>query len=157
NKRLRQIHLQYRLNLSGPTGLLDPDVAADLKLTDDQRQALQALRGEFMRNLFPRGGSNDREAVEKNKQNQELVTTKAIDALTKEQKETLDKLKGNAFDFSNFQISVSTVPAKTQSKNESQKKDERTVETGRAHPDFILELAANEAVQKDLGVNDEVA
>jgi hypothetical protein len=157
NKRLQQIQLQYRLNLSGPTGLLAPDVAAELKLTDDQRQALQALRGEFVRSLLPRGGGNDREAMEKNKQNQESVATKAIDVLTAEQKETLDRLKGSAFDFSNFRISVSAAPAKTQPKYEVQPKDERAVETGRDHPGFILTLAAQEAVQKELVVSEEVA
>jgi hypothetical protein len=151
NKRLRQIQLQYRLNLSGPTALLAPEIAAELKLTGDQRQALQTVRGEFVRSLLPRGGSGDREAVEANKKNQELAITKAIDVLTAEQKETLNKLKGNEFDLSSFVISVSAGPPV------EPPKDERTVETGRVHPDFILELAANEGVQKDLGVTDEVA
>jgi hypothetical protein len=131
NKRLQQIQLQYRLNLGMPMGLLAPEVAADLKLTNDQRQALQTLRGEFTRSLLPLGGGNHREAVEKNRQNQELAITNAIDVLTAEQKETLDKLKVNAFDFSNISISVRAGPAKAQPQNE------RTVETGSLNPDII--------------------
>ncbi len=150
NKRLAQIQLQFRLKVEGAMATLAPDVASELKLTADQRGTLDSLRKEYLRGLLPRGGDRDREAVETNTKNRELANTKMIDVLTIDQKEALNKLKGKEFDLSSFIISVGAPPM-------AQQKNEATVETGRIHPDFIVTLAANAAVQKDLGVSDEVA
>jgi len=98
-KRLQQISLQSGLRNQGPTALLVPEVASELKLTDDQRQKLNALNMEFtqkQRDLFT-GGGFDQAAFTKLRDER---TAKTMDVLTGEQKETLNKLKGSEFDVS---------------------------------------------------------
>src|SRR5258706_14475128 len=54
-------------------------------------------------------------------------------------------------------FSVAALLAMTASSAIAQQKSEGTVESGRVRPEDILTLAANEAVQKDLGVSGDVA
>jgi hypothetical protein len=96
-KRLQQIQLQYGLRNLGPPALTAPDVAADLKITDDQKQKLNDLNAEYgrkQRELFS-GGGFDQEAFAKLRDER---ASKALDVLTAEQKEKLNSLKGPAFD-----------------------------------------------------------
>jgi Spy/CpxP family protein refolding chaperone len=99
------------LSLNGPRAILEPDVATELKLTDDQKQKLDTLGKEFFQSLppSPRGSGKDL-TYSKVGKNREEYTTKAIDVLTAEQKETLNKMKGNEIDVS--QLTSARPPAK---------------------------------------------
>src|SRR5438045_2228672 len=88
--RLRQISLQNRLNFNSTTALLSPDIAAELMVTEEQKQILNALRLEYSRGLvFGKASDGVRE---KNMKHREEYNTKAIEVLTAEQKETLNKM-----------------------------------------------------------------
>lgn len=99
-KRFQQIQLQLRLR-TGPAGLLTlvPDVASELKLTDDQRQSLNALLRQ-MRQGFGLGGIGTRDGQERLRKVQEEYAAKAVEVLTEEQRVALTKLKGSEFDVS---------------------------------------------------------
>jgi Spy/CpxP family protein refolding chaperone len=99
-KRLQQIQLQYNVRNSGPAALTASDVAAELKLTDEQKQKLNEMLPEFsnkMRELFRGGGGGDADA--RRKLIAEFVT-KSTDLLTTDQKEKLKSLQGSTFDVS---------------------------------------------------------
>jgi hypothetical protein len=91
-RRLRQIWLQASLK-SGPMGVLEPDVAWELELTDDQKQALNSLNAELREKQFPGGQpvKGSREAMAKLLNIQEEYAKKAADVLTAEQKDALGK------------------------------------------------------------------
>ena len=99
-KRLQQIQLQSALRNQGPPALTAPEVAAELKLTDDQRKKLEEVNTEFMqkqRDLFGGGGGGGPEAFNKLRDER---TSKTMDVLTADQKTKLESLKGSAFDVS---------------------------------------------------------
>ena len=77
--RLRQIEFQQRLKWNGPSTLLAREVAAELKLADDQKQILRVL---------------DRECRTKQREERAEYADRAVRVLTDEQKETFNKLKG---------------------------------------------------------------
>jgi hypothetical protein len=83
--RLEQIYFQDRLRLTGPKALLAKNVAQALKLTNDQRRTLLELARGFQQGAS-KGAAWRAEEFDK-----------AIAALTDEQKETLNKLKGEKF------------------------------------------------------------
>jgi Spy/CpxP family protein refolding chaperone len=93
-KRLQQIQLQANLRNQGPAALLADDVAAELKLTAEQKQKLTALNAEYS---VRRGGGGDREAFAKMREER---TAKTLELLTADQKTALEKLKGQEFDVS---------------------------------------------------------
>jgi len=96
-KRLKQIQLQASLRNLGPSALTAPDLASELKLTDEQKKKLDDLNTEFgrrQRELFT-GGNVDQQAFAKLREER---TTKTMEVLTAEQKQNLDTLKGSAFD-----------------------------------------------------------
>ncbi|HEY2411253.1 MAG TPA: hypothetical protein VGI40_03375 [Pirellulaceae bacterium] len=97
-KRLQQIQLQAAWQNQGPPALLQADVASELKLSDEQRQKLNALTMEYtqkQRELF--AGGFDQAAAAKMREER---TSKAMEVLTAEQKEKLNSLKGKQFDVS---------------------------------------------------------
>jgi hypothetical protein len=97
-KRLKQIHLQVALQNQGPGAMNAAEVASDLKLSDEQRQKLNALNMEYaqkQRELFA-GGFN----AEANTKLREERMAKSMEVLTDDQKEKLTALKGKAFDAS---------------------------------------------------------
>jgi hypothetical protein len=94
-KRFRQVQFQYRLRQNSEMALRIPDVAAELKLTDDQSRTLRTIGVEFTRAIPSFAGTNFQD-------HRDEYNTKAIDVLTAEQKETLNKLKGNEIDLSMF-------------------------------------------------------
>lgn len=100
-KRLQQIQLQSNLRNSDPSALTAADVAAELKLTDDQKTKLNDLNSEFggrLRELFTGGGGGgNQEAFAKLREER---TTKTLEILTADQKTALEKLKGPEFDVS---------------------------------------------------------
>jgi len=77
--RLRQIEFQFSLKFNGPSILLGREVAAELKLTDDQKQILRILNRECRTKPF---------------EDRAEYADKAIRVLTDEQKETFNNLKG---------------------------------------------------------------
>jgi len=102
-KRFQQIQFQFRFQNLSTMALLAPNVASELKLTDDQKQKLNTLDSERRQSLFPAGGSGKgKENIERMMKHRDEYKTKAIEVLTAEQKETLNKLMGNEFDLSKF-------------------------------------------------------
>ena len=101
-KRLKQIQLQAQ----GASGLLNPDVVAELKITDEQRGKLRDLQAEYtgkQRELFTGGGDFQERAAKMRELNSEH-SKKAEEILTAEQKEKLAALKGSAFDVSQLRF-----------------------------------------------------
>jgi Spy/CpxP family protein refolding chaperone len=99
-KRLKQIQLQANLRNQGPSALTDADVAAELKLTDEQKKKLDDLNAEYGRRL--RGGAGGGGGAEAFAQLREERTTKTMEVLTADQKAKLETLKGGAFDVSHL-------------------------------------------------------
>jgi len=157
-QRLQQIQFQNRLNFYGPKTLLAPDVAPDLKLTDDQKQKLDVLNGEFKRIPFVlRDGRFFKEdSVKHGRQ----YRTKTIELLTAEQKEALNKREGDEFDLSALVTRKSPPPPRNGNvAGEPAIGQQKSTGAQRAtlESDNIVNIAGIEAVQKDLGVSDEVA
>jgi len=101
-KRLQQIQLQANLRFRGPGALTYSDVASELKLSGEQKKKLDDLQTEYdakQRELFT--GGFDPQAAAKLAEER---TSKTMDVLTAEQKETLTSLKGPAFDVSQIGI-----------------------------------------------------
>jgi len=86
NRRLLQIQFQGKLRNSVPSALLRPRPVPELKLTDEQKQKLNALGMELVR-----GGPITSKVAEEH-------AVKAMEVLTAEQKETLMELQGESFD-----------------------------------------------------------
>ncbi|HZN34925.1 MAG TPA: hypothetical protein VFB80_13945 [Pirellulaceae bacterium] len=97
-KRLKQIQIQAQ----GSEALATADVAAELKLTDDQKKKLADLATEYtakQRELF-NPGTDQQEARAKRAELNKERDTKAEALLTAEQKSKYTALKGPAFDVS---------------------------------------------------------
>ena len=99
SQRLEEIFLQVR----GPAALLDPTVAEEVGLTEDDQQELretiqearEGMMGE-MRELFESG---DREQIrEKMTEMQKKVEEQALAVLSDEQKQKFTEMKGEKFD-----------------------------------------------------------
>ena len=84
-RRLQQIDIQLQWRSSGPDTLLRPDVAAELKLVNDQMQTLRELSRELRVKQRERGF------------NREEYIDKAIGVLTDAQKEKFNNLKGEEY------------------------------------------------------------
>src|SRR5262249_37996854 len=87
-KRLKQIELQYNLRFRGPGSLTYSEVAAELKLSDDQKKNLNDLQDESdrrQRQQFAGGGGGgfDQQAFTKAREER---TAKTMEVLTAEQK-----------------------------------------------------------------------
>jgi Spy/CpxP family protein refolding chaperone len=99
--RLRELSLQAR----GPQALEDEEVAAALKLTDEQKKQLEAIREEgnaAMQEAFSSlrsGGGDQGEIRKKMAKLRNDLSEKALSALTPEQKEQFEKMKGEKFEF----------------------------------------------------------
>ncbi len=100
--RLKQLSIQRR-NMGA---LEDEEVLAVLKLSDDQKQKLLAIRDgaatrqdEIIKEAIAAGGG-DRQAIRgKIEAMQKELGQKALDILTAEQREQFEQLKGAKFDF----------------------------------------------------------
>jgi len=112
-QRLQQISLQIR----GAAALSDPSVAEELKLTDEQKQKINALREKVqaaMKEAGLRPGVDKqslseeerkavREKMEKVNQLRKEILEEALKVLTPEQSAAFEKMKGEKFDLSQMQ------------------------------------------------------
>jgi Spy/CpxP family protein refolding chaperone len=101
-KRLKQIQIQAQ----GADAITSAAVAAELKLTDEQKKKLADLNTEYQtkqRELFTAGGDQQERAAKQRELRTEQ-TTKATAVLTAEQKEKFTALKGKAFDVSTLRF-----------------------------------------------------
>ena len=97
---MKELSLQQR----GADALEDEEIAAALKLTDDQKKALVKVRedsaekqNEIIKSLTE-GGGDQGEIREKVGALRKELNEKAMAVLTSAQKESFEKLKGSKFD-----------------------------------------------------------
>jgi Spy/CpxP family protein refolding chaperone len=96
-KRLKQIQLQSQ----GAAGLTNADVAAELKINDEQKKKLADVDAEYNTKVRALGrDGDDQERAAKQRELRTERDTKALAVLTPEQKEKYNALKGPAFDVS---------------------------------------------------------
>jgi Spy/CpxP family protein refolding chaperone len=112
-ERLKQIQLQSMLQFGPGMALANPDVVKGLALTDDQQAKIKSINEETMKamsEMRPGGGrpATDEEREKRQKARDEFDTkrkesnTKLLDVLTAEQKDKLEKMKGEKFDLSSL-------------------------------------------------------
>lgn len=94
-KRIQQIQLQSSLRFTGASALTTPEVAGELKLSDEQKTKLNELGAEYGRRSRDLGGDASTESRAKLR---EEFTTKTHELLSADQKSALEKLKGPEFD-----------------------------------------------------------
>jgi Spy/CpxP family protein refolding chaperone len=96
-ERIKQIQLQVQ----GVAALANPDVAKALELTADQQAKVKSINEESMkamRDMFAGGGRPSAEDRDKMTKARKETETKLMDVLTADQKEKLEKMKGEKFD-----------------------------------------------------------
>ena len=107
--RLKELNIQIR----GMGALDDPEVAAELKITEEQKKELSAKReelGQKMREMFSaaRGDGQQRGPSEemrtKFQQMQTERTEKLLGVLTSEQRAKFEQMKGAKFEFDRSQM-----------------------------------------------------
>jgi Spy/CpxP family protein refolding chaperone len=91
-ERLKQIRLQ----VGGPMAVLQPDVAKDIELTDEQRGKIKAIMEQGRAKAF--GDLSPEQRREKMQQVRKEHAAKVLEVLTPQQREKLDTLKGPKFD-----------------------------------------------------------
>jgi hypothetical protein len=94
-KRVHQISRQ----LAGAQAFNNPEIASELKLTDNQKQEIQKINeetGEQMRDLF-QGGPPDDETRKKMEDLRKIAYNKAVSTLTSEQKDKWKEMTGKPF------------------------------------------------------------
>jgi Spy/CpxP family protein refolding chaperone len=105
--RLDEIMLQYAV-YAGAAGALTQDPTAEkLALTAEQKQKLtdlQTSNGEKMREIFQNAQGDFQGMQEKMGKLRDEQKTAAMDVLTSEQKEKLEKLQGKKFDVASIQL-----------------------------------------------------
>jgi len=99
-RRLKQISLQVTEKNFGMSALLgSPDVQAELKVTDEQKEILRGLRDDMMKmmgELRDAGGSPD-EMREKMDEFRKSANQKVTKLLTDDQKAKLKEMQGEPF------------------------------------------------------------
>lgn len=94
-KRLRELELQWQ----GPTALMNPEIAKEVGLTQEQRAKIMGiLREQFqgLRDRSPQGGVRDPQALEKAREEAEK---KILEVLTPAQRQKWDQMLGKPFNF----------------------------------------------------------
>jgi Spy/CpxP family protein refolding chaperone len=99
NDRLRELFVQAR----GTGALDDADIAAELKITDDQKKQIAEVR-EKQREKFGamfqnRGEGNDEDRRKQFETLREESTKLTLDVLSSEQRDQFEKMKGEKADF----------------------------------------------------------
>jgi len=102
--RLKEINIQIR----GPGALDDAEVAAELKITEDQKKQLIAVReevGQKMREMFAnRGEGRGEDMRAKFQEMQNQTIEKLLGVLTPEQRDQFEKMKGEKFELDRSQM-----------------------------------------------------
>jgi Spy/CpxP family protein refolding chaperone len=82
--------------------LSNPEVAKELGLTDDQKAKMKTIQEDARKDMprFTPGERPSAEDMEKFQKAMKGTETKLMDVLTAEQKEKLEKMKGEKFDVS---------------------------------------------------------
>jgi Spy/CpxP family protein refolding chaperone len=96
--RVKQISLQMQLSMMPGMVLANPDVVKELGLTEDQQSKVKTINEDArkaMSEMFTPGQQPDREKMAQARKDAE---TKLMDVLTADQKEKLEKMKGEKFD-----------------------------------------------------------
>jgi len=97
-KRLREIELQAM----GPTAFLQPEVADELKLTQEQRSRLQGIVMQQMQQLreqFQGGGFGQGQGAQNFQQIREQMEKQMLEVLTPAQREKWQQMQGKPFQF----------------------------------------------------------
>jgi Spy/CpxP family protein refolding chaperone len=97
-KRLRELELQAM----GPTAFLQPEVADELKLTQEQRSRLQGIVMQQMQQLreqFQSGGFGQGQGAQNFQQIREQMEKQMLEVLTPAQREKWQQMQGKPFQF----------------------------------------------------------
>jgi Spy/CpxP family protein refolding chaperone len=97
-KRLREIELQAM----GPIAFLQPEVADELKLTQEQRSRLQGIVMQQMQQLreqFQGGGFRQGQGAQNFQQIREQMEKQMLEVLTPAQREKWQQMQGKPFQF----------------------------------------------------------
>ena len=97
-KRLRELELQAM----GPTAFLQPEVADELKLTQEQRSRLQGIVMQQMQQLreqFQSGGFGQGQGAQNFQQLREQAEKQMLEVLTPAQREQWQQMQGKPFAF----------------------------------------------------------
>lgn len=97
-KRLRELELQAM----GPTAFLQPEVADELKLTQEQRSRLQGIVMQQMQQLreqFQSGGFGQGQGAQTFQQLREQAEKQMLEVLTPAQREKWQQMQGKPFQF----------------------------------------------------------
>ncbi|MER3402832.1 MAG: hypothetical protein C4336_08670 [Armatimonadota bacterium] len=100
-KRLRELELQWQ----GPTALMDPEIAQEVGLTQEQQAKIMGIVQEFRRMRAPskQGGSPGPQALE---QAREETEKKILEVLTPAQRQKWDQMLGKPFTFEGGRRSI---------------------------------------------------
>jgi Spy/CpxP family protein refolding chaperone len=99
SKRLNEVWIQ---SMKG-AAVADEEVAKELKLTDEQKKAIDKLvqdAGQQIIDLYS-GGNHDESSVKQASEIRSKAGTKMIEVLTEEQKKSYEAMKGKDFKFKN--------------------------------------------------------
>ena len=97
-KRLRELELQAM----GPTAFLQPEVADELKLTQEQRSRLQGIVMQQMQQLreqFQGGGFGQGQGAQSFQQIREQAEKQMLEVLTPAQRQQWQQMQGKPFQF----------------------------------------------------------
>lgn len=97
-KRLREIELQAM----GPSAFLTPEVADELKLTQEQRSRLQGIvmqQMQQMREQFQGGGFGQGQGAQILQQMRDQIEKQMLDVLTPAQQQQWQQMQGKPFQF----------------------------------------------------------
>ncbi|HEV8062101.1 MAG TPA: hypothetical protein VGP68_19640 [Gemmataceae bacterium] len=100
-KRLKQLGVQFSVQMQGVQAFMSPAVDKALKLTDDQKEKIRALGGEQREertNLFQNGGDPAENQKKMAAMTKEFVG-KGMAMLTDDQKKEWKELTGDPFEF----------------------------------------------------------
>jgi hypothetical protein len=101
-KRLAEIQLQQSVRFAGPAAFNSEATQKQLKLTDEQKEAVKTILKETQDKIMDETKDLDRQDFRKRFEIMQKVNTEAMGKvaakLTKEQKETWTKMKGEKFE-----------------------------------------------------------
>lgn len=99
-KRLKEISLQVREQV-GESGIADPEIGKELKLTDDQKASVKTIQDESrkqMQGLRGQGGGDREERMKKMTEIRKATNEEYLAILTDDQKAQFAAMKGAKFE-----------------------------------------------------------